>query len=242
MGFLRRDDMRKSFGQFRFSPRPASIKAIRKFSGTRAFSYIESGDGRLDTRALDSEFAIEFQNNDRFSVGANATYEFLPRPFAIAPTVTIPVGGYDYASVRTGFNLGQQRQVSGFVSAEYGTFYNGHKTTLGVSSGRVNLGTRFSVEPTYSINRVDLVQGSFTTHLAGSRATWTATPLMFTSALVQYNSGSHALSANVRLRWEYRPGSELFVVYNEERDTLTRRFPDLANRALIVKVNRLMRF
>ncbi len=28
------------------------------------------------------------------------------------------------------------------------------------------------------------------------------------------------MSSNVRLRWEYRPGSELFVVFNEERDTL----------------------
>jgi hypothetical protein len=43
------------------------------------------------------------------------------------------------------------------------------------------------------------------------------------------------------LRWEYRPGSELFVVFNEERDTLTRRFPVLANRALIFKINRLFR-
>ena len=51
--------------------------------------------------------------------------------------------------------------------------------------------------------------------------------MMFTSALLQYNSSSHAVSANVRLRWEYRPGSELFVVFNEDRDTLARRFPSL---------------
>ena len=43
--------------------------------------------------------------------------------------------------------------------------------------------------------------------------------MMFVSALLQYNTGSNAVSANVRLRWEYRPGSELFVVYNEQRDT-----------------------
>ena len=65
---------------------------------------------------------------------------------------------------------------------------------------------------------------------------------MFASALLQYNSGSDGISANVRLRWEYRPGSELFVVYNEERDTLAPRFPALANRTFIVKVNRLFRF
>jgi hypothetical protein len=29
---------------------------------------------------------------------------------------------------------------------------------------------------------------------------------------------------------------------NEQRDTAVRRFPDLANRALIVKVTRLLRF
>jgi hypothetical protein len=68
------------------------------------------------------------------------------------------------------------------------------------------------------------------------------TPLMFASALVQYNSAGNVVAANVRLRWEYRPGSELFVVYNEERDTLARGFPDFANRALIVKINRLLRF
>lgn len=59
---------------------------------------------------------------------------------------------------------------------------------------------------------------------------------------VQYHTGSDTVSANVRLRWEYRPGSELFVVYNEQRDTLSASFPELTNRAVIVKVNRLLRF
>jgi hypothetical protein len=49
------------------------------------------------------------------------------------------------------------------------------------------------------------------------------------------------VSTNARFRWEYRPGSELFVVYNEERNTLTRSFPGLNNRAFIVKINRLFR-
>ena len=60
--------------------------------------------------------------------------------------------------------------------------------------------------------------------------------------LMQYNSSIRAVSTNARLRWEYRPGSELFIVYNEERNTLTPSFPALNNRAFIVKVNRLFRF
>jgi hypothetical protein len=84
--------------------------------------------------------------------------------------------------------------------------------------------------------------GSFTAKLMTSRVTYTVTPLMFISGLVQYNSSSNSVSTNARLRWEYRPGSELFVVYNEGRDTQTRGIPDLHNRSFIVKVNRLLRF
>ena len=70
-----------------------------------------------------------------------------------------------------------------------------------------------------------------------------ATPALFASALIQYNSSTHVVSANARLRWEYRPGSELFVVYNEERDSeATTGVPALQNRAFIVKVNRFFRF
>ena len=131
--------------------------------------------------------------------------------------------------------------MSGNFAIDRGTFYSGHKTAISVSRGRMNAGSRLSLEPAYSLNVVDLAEGSFTSHLIGSRVTYTMTPMMFTSALLQYNSSSHAVSANVRLRWEYRPGSELFVVFNEDRDTLARRFPALANRALIVKINRLFR-
>jgi len=128
------------------------------------------------------------------------------------------------------------------VFAEQGTFYNGQKTAAGVNAGRVMVTPRLSIEPTYAVNWIDLVQGAFTTQLAGARTTFTPTPMMFLSAFLQYNSSAHAASANIRFRWEYRPGSEFFVVLNEERDTLTPHFPALNNRTFIVKVNRLLRF
>ena len=65
---------------------------------------------------------------------------------------------------------------------------------------------------------------------------------MFVAALVQYNSTLDALGTNLRFRWEYQPGSELFVVYTDERDTLDPRGPFLENRAIVVKATRLLRF
>jgi hypothetical protein len=131
--------------------------------------------------------------------------------------------------------------MSGNLSAQYGTFYGGRKTTVGIAQGRIDVTKRLSSEPTYSVNVINLPRESFTTHLLGSRMTYTMTPLMFVSALIQYNSSSHSLSASVRLRWEYQPGSEVFIVLNEQRDTQAGRFPNLDNRSLILKINRLFR-
>jgi hypothetical protein len=242
VGFLRRSDMRRSFGQFRFSPRPRSGKRIRRYSSTGSFAYIENGAGRLETRDWDGELAVEFHNADRAFVGYANTYDFLLQPFPIATGLTLPVQGYQFASARAGFTLGPQRTIAGTFSIEHGTFYSGHKTTLNWNRARVNVTPQLSLEPRFSLDTVDLVEGSFTSALVGSRVTYTPTPRMFVSALVQYNSTSNIVAANVRLRWEYQSGSELFVVWNEQRDTLARGGPELANRAFIVKINRLFRF
>jgi hypothetical protein len=65
---------------------------------------------------------------------------------------------------------------------------------------------------------------------------------MFSSALLRYGTADHAVSRNLRFRWEHTPGSELFVVYTDDRDTWTRGYPGLKNRAFVVKFNRLFRF
>ena len=241
VGFLRRDDMVRNYARFKFSPRPRNRSAIRKYVYDGAIDYIENGAGRLESRERAAEFALEFQNSDRFTVNYTNSFEFLPEPFPIGGGVILPVGSYQFDTVRIGYNLAQQRAVSANLTAEFGTFYNGHKQTFSAARGRMPITNQLSIEPTYSINRVTLVEGDFTTHLAGSRVTYSMTPLMFVSALIQFNSGIGAVSTNARFRWEYQPGSELFIVYNEERNTMTASFPSLNNRAFIVKINRLFR-
>jgi hypothetical protein len=64
---------------------------------------------------------------------------------------------------------------------------------------------------------------------------------MFAGALIQYNSSTHSFSSNVRFRWEYQPGSDLFVVYSEGRDMFGDVPRGLLNRGFVVKVTRLFR-
>ena len=70
----------------------------------------------LETQRAQGLFGIELENSDQFQLTYTRTYEFFEQPFPIAPGITIPVGGYDFADVEAGYTLGHQRPVSGRVS------------------------------------------------------------------------------------------------------------------------------
>ena len=127
------------------------------------------------------------------------------------------------------------------MSFDVGSFYSGNRKTV-TYKGRVEASTQLGVEPNISLNWIDLPQGRFRTTVLGGRATFTMTPRMYVAALVQYTSHTTSLSTNLRFRWEYQPGSELFLVYTEGRSTLPPIGTQaLQNRGFVVKINRLFR-
>ena len=243
VGFVRRTNMRRSFAQAKFAPRPkVHFTGIRQFTYQGTLEYIENGASQLETRVQTGRVAAERQNSDVIAVEAAHDYELLLRPFTVSPGVSIPRGGYAFTQVTTSYAMGLQRRVSGTWSAQVGEFYNGHLTSLGFTGARISFVKQWSLEPSVSVNAVRLPVGHFTTTVVRARSDYGFSPRMFVSALLQYSSTDHVFSSNLRYRWEYRPGSELFVVYTDERNTLTPGFPGLRNRAFVAKANRLLRF
>ena len=245
VGFLRRSDFRRTFIQSQFSPRPTTIDLVRQFTFGGKIDYIETVAGQLETRNLNASFETEFENSDLFIADVQQSYEFLFDPFDIASGISIPVGGYEFQDYYVAYTMGAQRRLSGRLSLQIGEFFGGDITAVGYTRGRIEITPQFSFEPSVSVNKIELPQGNFTTTLGTTRVTYTFTPRMFFGGLLQYNSSRNSLSTNLRLRWEYQPGSELFVVYNDQRDTHLapgRDFPMLENRAFVVKFTRLFRF
>jgi hypothetical protein len=241
VGFVRRDDVRRSFAQLRFSPRPDGSRYVRKYTYQGTIDYIENGTGLLETRQQSLRFETELHNSDRFSVEGNLNYEYLTAPFRVAPGVIIPVGGYGFNDVTVGYNFGQQRRLSGNVAITAGEFYDGDIVTLNVTQGRIAVTKRFSLEPSLTMSKVNLPYGDFITRVLRSRVDYGFSPRMFASALLQYNYTDQTFSTNFRYRWEYRPGSEFFVVWTDEQDTRGTGLA-LRNRAFVVKATRLLRF
>jgi Domain of unknown function (DUF5916) len=248
VGFVRRKGFRQSSLSGRFSPRPASIPWIRQISIQANLGYIENERvGFLESRDRGGSFGIDFESGDSFGFDYTDSYERLVGETPISGA-RIPAGRYGFHDFQASYSFGLQRRVSGVVSVERGTFYTGHVTGLGIGRGRIEVTPRLSVEPSVSFNWVDLpdqqqFDGQFDQHVARTRINYSFTPRMFLSGLIQYNSGSDSFSTNLRLRWEYAPGSEIFLVYTEDRDTdVMDRWSQLSNRGLVIKVNHLFRF
>ena len=245
IGFLQRDNYRRSNVSGRFSPRTQGSALVRRYSLEAGVDYFTTADqGFVETRERTVDFATEFHNSDRFEVNLTNSYELLQEPFRISRDVVLPVGGYGFTAGTVSYTLGGQHQTSGRLAFSAGSFWSGDIRTLEYSRGRVNVSNQFSVEPTISFNDIDLPEGEFTTTLVSTRFNFAFNPRMFFSGLVQYNSSNDRWSNNLRLRWEYSPGSELFVVYTEERDVgglRPIRVDGLRNRGFVVKLNRLFR-
>jgi hypothetical protein len=242
VGFVRRRDFRRNFGQFRFSPRPTKNTRVRQYSYIGSVDYItDAAIAAVQEKELRGQFNTQYQNGDSQSFEYTNNYELVPASFVINPGTIVPRGGYSYQNLRSQYSLGQQRKVSGRISAAYGTLYSGRKTEAGYS-GRVAILPQFAIEPGVSLNWVRLPYGDFSAPVISSRIILTPNARTALTSFLQFNGGSHQMSSSVRLRWEYRPSSELFIVYSDGRNAIARGYPDLLNRSFAIKVTRLLRF
>jgi hypothetical protein len=245
IGFVRQTDFRQTSGSLRFSPRP-DIPNVRQLNFSVDADYLETArTGLVESKGYGGSAAVELNNQDRVDVSWSYNYENFIQDERISGAV-VPAGRYENPDWRVGLNLGPTRRIQGGVSFRRGDYYGGDITSLGLNGARLEVTKQFFVEPSVSFNWIDLPQGRFDQNVFVTRATYTLSPRAYISALVQASAGNNvdfrAFIGNFRFRWEWAPGSELFIVYTEDRNaTVADRWSALNNRGFVIKVNRLLR-
>ena len=240
MGFVRRRDFTKNGASFQLSPRPRGIEAIRQFELKFQANNYDRLDGEMETREYKFEGKAILESSDRLIVDHTMTEERLLDGFDLSTEVAVPAGNYRFN--RTGLRLwlGTHRSFSGYFRYEFGDFFGGTRREVSYW-GRAEVNQRLSMEPNISLNWIEVPGGEVQAQVSSLRATYTVSPRSFLGALVQYNSAAQLMSANVRFRWEYSPGSDVFVVFSTNRDG-DDGLAGLSDRALVVKFTRLFRF
>ncbi len=236
IGFVRRLDMARTSAGFRLTPRPP-IPGLRKIDIFNRLEYVASAETReVRDRGWGITFTPQLNSGDRARLEISYQFQRLVESFELAPDVIVPVGDYDDWNFSASVNTSRARPISGEIGGGTGGFWDGDRwflnAALAFNSPHIGMAVG------YGHNNVDVPGGAFTTDLISGRLKLALNTKLFGNALIQYNSQTGTVSANVRIDLIYRPGSDLFIVFNERRDVLGGRW-DPESRAFIVKLTYL---
>jgi hypothetical protein len=215
VGFVERNAIHQYFGQLAYKPRPRFIPHVRQMEFETQLEYYTDRRGKLATRQTELSWETLFKNSSAFFFRPieNVT-DVLTEPFEIRPGIVIPPAIYHFNRPRVSYTSDSSKKLVLTSRYKWGSFYSGKRDEItGGITFRPNAYLLFDF--TDSFNSVRLPQGDFTTNLIAGRINYNFSRKLLTSALMQVNSSARISTINVRLRYIYRPNSDLFVIYNQ---------------------------
>lgn len=236
VGFIRRRDNDHYAVTANVLPR-LNHRYVRNLTFGAGADYYAQWRGDLQTRQQDLSAGMAFHNSSTVNYKVTHNWERLAEPFGIRSNVAIPVGDFAFTQQEVNFSLDRSRRISGGGSVLWGGFWGGEQQSAVVTLD-LKPTYRLNLDVNYTVNRVTLPQGDFTTHLLVTRALYAFTTHLFLNSFVQYNADTRQISSNVRFNFLYRPLSDLYVVFNDRHDNTGL----LLERALVVKLTRLLSF
>ncbi len=215
VGFVERRGIRQYFGQFAYKPRPRFLPFVRQMQFETQCEYYKNRAGKLETRQTEVTWETEFQNSTQLNARfLEMVTDVLAKPFTIRPGITIPTGAYTFNRPWVSFSSDKSKRLGLSARAKWGDFYSGERLESSASVV-ARPSEHFNVELSESYNRVRLPQGDFSTNLFGGRVTFNFSRKWLSAAFIQLNQAARLSSVNLRLRYIFRPNSDLFVIYNQ---------------------------
>ena len=213
-GFLRRSGVRRTASEVSYEPRPESDR-VRNYRFELEYENFERDDGTVESEEIQfTFFGLTTEAGDSISVFTQFKREGLDEEFEISDGVLLPVGEYSFQDFGIFFRGDQGRPwaLRGFVVG--GEYFDGDRVQSSLTSTwRPSKFLR--AETSWNHASIDLPAGSFDTNVVRQRLAASFSPDLSLSALVQYNDVDEELGLNLRLNWIYKPGADLFVVYNQ---------------------------
>ncbi|MEW6322739.1 MAG: DUF5916 domain-containing protein [Acidobacteriota bacterium] len=238
-GFVQRTGVRTTKAYFSPTPRPRR-GPIRLLEPMYVLTYVTDQQNRMVGRLHHYMLGTFLRDDSFINVIFQQNLDVLDRPFRIRPGVVIPVGTYRMNEWIFTYNTSPGRRFYQRFTYSPVEFYGGTRHSASVAAG-ARATSRFSTELQYSRNDVEMPWGAFVVNLTTLRVDYTFSPRMTIRSLTQYNSATGEVSNNVRFNLIHRPGSDLYVVYNELRQTgLPTDVFAPRDRQLVVKLNYLI--
>ncbi len=219
LGFLPRPGTRLYEIWNALQPRPdrgGRLAWIRQAFFESEFTQVDGLDGRTQSRRLfTAPLNIETESGEHFEANWVPTYEFLPEGFKVAKGVVIKSGrGYHFTRYRLEAQSAQTRAWRIGSTVWFGDFYGGRLTQTEAFVNWDVLGGHLHQKLDLENDFGHLPEGDFVQRLLQLQNVFAFSPRLLLFGYFQYDTGFRNVGMNARLRFTFRPGNDLFVVWN----------------------------
>src|SRR5579859_709277 len=216
VGFVERTDSNEVYGDATFKVRP-TLPGIRELQFEGFILHAPDLLGQVSTQEWQGTFRAELNNGGYTDDDISDVFtQRITAPFHIYKNVFIPNGIYHFARHQLTYGSGQDRKFTYNFFERFGGYYDGSLNEFRVRANyRPTAKFSISASETWDRFRLPLPNGNFSVVLASLHGNYSFSRfLTFTSLLQVDTSNAQAVSANLRLRYNYRPDSDLYVIYN----------------------------
>jgi len=213
MGFVPRTNIRESYGELKFGPRPNKWGIMQiEFGGS--FDYITNFDTNdLETREFEIQpLGIRFLSGEKISYSLVSQYDMLVKDFNIFEDFVIPKGTYEWWLQQVKLETKGARNVWGEASYRFGDFYNGKRNDIKMM---VNwkVAVPFFIGGTVTRNNITLPDGSFNANIFQVNANVLFSPNLTFYNYLQYDNKSNSAGWQARVQWIIKPGNEIILAW-----------------------------
>lgn len=182
--------------------------------------YKSTSTGEVESAIAGFDWDLVTKKRAEAGIWLTSNYEALADSFSIAQDVDVPPGNYSFPGILLYYDSIPGGLLTLYSSLEIGRFYDGRRLTTNIS-------------PTWRPNQYFMAGGSIRyDHIKFSernqeyvnwiyqlnlQTAFNATTSV--AGLIQYNSAIHAVIVNLRLRYNPREGTDLYLVYNDNLNT-----------------------
>jgi hypothetical protein len=215
MGFLTRLDIRKSQTDLGWILFPDAL-GIHKAILIGDFNHVTDHGGNLQSQVSKVEINLAARRSGGIAFLFYDNLENLYAPLVLARGVAIPPGHYRFKNLFTGLGSSANGPFGFTLWWDQGGYYNGdrlHRLVSLLWKGLPGL----QISGNWDRQDIELPNAKLVKTIVSSYVTYSISPTLLTRAIVQWSDQDN-FRGNFLFDWTYRPGSDIYLVYNDIED------------------------
>ncbi|MCH8272869.1 MAG: hypothetical protein IIB41_06400, partial [Candidatus Marinimicrobia bacterium] len=214
------------------------LQQIRIFIGGQ--TVFRNSDENLETISLGPGIFVQTRSGRTFFARVFHNFESLSESFELDDDVEVLPGNYSFNTFSSSLSTPAGSLFRTDLSLGGGGFYDGTRFTFKISP-TWSVSSHLELGGEYLLNRINFKDRNqkFNADLIKVRARYSLNNNLSTNTFIQYNTNTDKFHLNFRLRYNFRDGTDFYLVYNEGRNTNRFRetliIPTIDDRTVILK-------